>query len=265
MEATVTNPSIVFSESHKAVDQTQIDVFNNPTNRIEISLYDLQSFTDGSTPDDKTVINFSVVASNGIDFNDAVKFTNLDENLGRLEGSSLLSIENRAASQNDEVLELYTNNYRTTDYMFVVEVNGLLDNTVSLYDHYTNTETVLNNDASTAVSFTVDPSNPASEATDRFELRFETSTLSTNEFDLQGISVYPNPASDILNVNHGENTGRFENLEIYDITGRLVAAQELDNQLMDVKINVDALSSEVYILKVNSSSKQFSIKVIIEK
>jgi hypothetical protein len=95
-------------------------------------------------------------------------------------------------------------------------------------------------------------------------LRFETSTLGANDFDLQGISVYPNPASDIVNIDLGQNAGRFDNIELFDIRGRLVAKQSLDNQLQQTQIEVNTFNSGVYLLKVSSDSETFTTKVIVE-
>jgi hypothetical protein len=264
MQALQTNPTIVFSEADKAVNQDQLEVFSTPTDKIELKLYDQDSYTNNSTIDDISVILFGQNENNDLDFDDALKFTNPDENLARKEGNYLIGYETRAMPQIEEVLELYTNNYRTTDYVFIAKVDGLLNNFVYLYDNYTHTETLLTNDASTAISFSVDASNPESMATDRFEVRFETSTLGTTEFDFQGISVYPNPSDDILNIDLGDNTGRFESLELYDINGRLVSTKNINNQVLDIQMNVSSLSSGVYVLKVSSGAKQFSTKVIIE-
>jgi hypothetical protein len=263
-DLTTDSRSITFNEANKAVREQQLDVFSTPTDRIALTLYDQNAYINNGTADDVVVINFNQNDNNGVDHADGAKFYNPDENLARMQSGELMSVEYRDMPQSDDILELHTNNYRTTNYVFVVEVYGLLDSSVYLVDNYTNTETVLNNDGSTAVNFSVDPSNPGSIATDRFELRFETSTLGSTEFDLQGISVYPNPASDIVNIDLGQNAGRFDNIELFDIRGRLVAKQSLDNQLQQTQIDVNTFNSGVYLLKVSSDSETFTTKVIVE-
>jgi len=79
------DPTVVFSESDKAVDQPQLDVFSSPSDRIAITLYDQFSYSSNSTADDYPVILFYQNRNNGVDFDDTFKFTNPDENLGRLE------------------------------------------------------------------------------------------------------------------------------------------------------------------------------------
>jgi len=166
--------------------------------------------------------------------------------------------------QADEVLQLHTQQYRITDYVFVVEVNGQNNNSVYLYDNYTDTETLLNKYASPAINFSVDASKPGSIATNRFEILLQSITLGTNDFDLQGISVYPNPSRDVLNIGFGENIGRFETLELFDVSGRLVAKQAIGNELQETQVDVNTFSSGVYPLKVSSGNEEFTTKVIIE-
>jgi hypothetical protein len=122
----------------------------------------------------------------------------------------------------------------------------------------------LDNDVSNTYSFSVDSSIAESVATDRFELRFQTSTLGTDDFDAEGISVYPNPASNVFNVDFGPNIGRFDSLELFDISGRLVAKQAISNQLEQTQLDVNAFSSGVYLLKVSSNREQLTTKVIIK-
>jgi len=145
-----------------------------------------------------------------------------------------------------------------------VGVQFLPNQTVYLHDKYTDTEVLLNNDASNTYAFTVNQSNPGSIATDRFEILFQSTTLGTNDLDMQGISVYPNPASDILNIGFGENIGRFESIELFDISGKLVAKQAIGHQLQQTQLDVDTFSSGVYVLKVSSKTEQISTKIIIE-
>jgi hypothetical protein len=264
MRASGNNPSITFNENSKAVRQQQLDVFSSITDRVALTLYDQNAYDNNGTADDRVIINFGQNQNNKVDYGDAVKFNNPDENLARMQEGNLMSIEYRALPQIDEVLELHTNNYRSTDYVFVAEVNGLIGSNVYLVDKYMETQTLLNNDASTLVNFSVDPANPDSVASNRFELRFSNSTLGTNDLDRQGISVYPNPASDLLYINFGENIGRFDSLELFDIRGRLVTQKSLNNELQNTTLDVNSFSTGVYLLKVSSETEQFLTKVIVE-
>ena len=264
MEATANSPSITFDEEDKAVRQLQLDVFSTPTDRIALTLYDQNAYSANGTADDRVVINFGQNENNDVDFGDAAKFYNPDENLARIQAGELMSVEYRAMPQIDDILELYSNNYRTTDYVFVVDVDGLSQNNVYLVDNYTNTELALENNVSNIYNFSVDPSNLESIAIDRFKIVFQSTTFGTDDFDLAGISIYPNPTSDLLNINFGNNVGRFDSVELFDITGKLITRRSLNNQIEQTQLDVSTFSSGVYLLKVSSEKEIFTTKVIVE-
>ena len=168
VEASVNSPSITFEESDKDVIQNQVAVFSTtPSSYISMLLYDQLSFNNSDTPDDGLVIYFSQGENNAKDINDAPKFFNIDENIARNENNDLISYENRAMPQVDEVLELFTTQYRTTDYVFQIEVGDFPDNSVYLYDNYTDNETLLDNNAINTHNFSVDQSIAESIATDQ--------------------------------------------------------------------------------------------------
>jgi len=73
------------------------------------------------------------------------------------------------------------------------------------------------------------------------------------------ISVYPNPASDVVYINN--NSGeKIESISLGDITGRTI--KYLKNN--DTKIDLQGLSKGVYILKVKTD-KGLSIQKVIKK
>ncbi len=82
-------------------------------------------------------------------------------------------------------------------------------------------------------------------------------SLDIDEFSLDQILIYPNPADDIINV---QSPAKNLYLELFDISGKLVASSS------GKQMKVNTLPRGVYILKVYSEeSKQFiSKKVIIE-
>jgi hypothetical protein len=261
---TGTPGSITFNEADKAVDQPQTDVFNSSQSHIFVNLFDKESFSNQSTADDGLVIYFSPNGNNSADNNDAQKFVNPDEMIARNENGNLISFENRAMPTEDDVLKLYTDQYRTTDYVLEIGVQFLEGNTVYLYDRYTETETLLEQNVSNFYNFSVNEANPESTATDRFKIVFSTTTMGTDDFGLEGISVYPNPASDILNIGLEQNIGRFDTVKMFDISGRLVINKSLSSQLQQVELDVNTLSSGVYVLQVSSDAEQLSTKVIVE-
>ena len=75
---------------------------------------------------------------------------------------------------------------------------------------------------------------------------------------INGLSVYPNPASDVLKIANAENLAK-ASFSIVDVSGKtVVASKALNNGAIDVS----NLSSGVYILSVSSDegSKQFKFQ-----
>jgi hypothetical protein len=90
-------------------------------------------------------------------------------------------------------------------------------------------------------------------------------TLSVENLEAKRISIYPNPASDFLIIDFGQYAGRFNTVEMYDITGRLMSKTSLkETQLDKVEIRLDQLNAGIYLLNLRSKEDQFTKKVIIE-
>ena len=84
-------------------------------------------------------------------------------------------------------------------------------------------------------------------------------TLGTETFDLKTVSIFPNPVSDILNVNV---PFAFDSISgnILDMFGRTVKPVKQTN-----KIDVSSLSNGMYILDVIIDNKPFKQKFIVSK
>src|SRR5690606_39085476 len=85
-------------------------------------------------------------------------------------------------------------------------------------------------------------------------------TLSNNTLDLVDLKVYPNPASDVINVDYKED---ISSITIYDMNGRQVAHKKLNNS--SNVISVQQLASGTYIMKVETVNKQTSLVKFIKK
>lgn len=90
---------------------------------------------------------------------------------------------------------------------------------------------------------------------DNYDL--EGGPLSTESFDQNEISFYPNPATSVLNI---ELEGKAE-VEIYSILGKRVIQTEVQNQKA---IAVDNLISGVYLVKIIQDGKAVTKKLIIQ-
>ena len=74
---------------------------------------------------------------------------------------------------------------------------------------------------------------------------------SVNESNVQTASIYPNPASEMLNVSISGTKGSTQ-FEIYTVTGKLVTSGTLN--AMTTAISLDALSQGMYQLKLTNGA-----------
>ena len=160
-------------------------------------------------------------------------------------------------------LPIYTNSYRLNDYKFVAHIDNLPSNTlVYLVDNYND-----NNDplvsGENVISFSVDQNVPGSIASDRFEIKFDNTTLSVDDFEAAGISMYPNPVEDKVTLDLSQFNEQARQLSLYDVTGKLINNYTIDNQ-ENYEINMSNYASGVYIVKIETASGQWQHKLVKE-
>lgn len=129
------------------------------------------------------------------------------------------------------------------------------DINIYLEDNLDNTFTLLN---SNTYSFTAIEDL---EGTGRFFLHFSPSTLSNDSNTLNGLEIYTSTNPDLLNIN-GMLVGKTQ-LDLYDVQGRLVLSRVLESGSNTNSINIEALQSGVYIVKLDVSGAIRTEKVII--
>lgn len=84
------------------------------------------------------------------------------------------------------------------------------------------------------------------------------------EFELQtGLSIYPNPAQDNLNINISKLMDNSLNLEVYDVIGNKILEDNITS--LSSQISVSEWNSGVYILKLSSKkTKSFVTKRFVK-
>lgn len=87
-------------------------------------------------------------------------------------------------------------------------------------------------------------------------------TLSTQEFDLQSILVFPNPASNEINLKWNKNDEI--GIKIYNSLGKLMYSEENQSIMNTYKIDVSNYASGLYFVSMNNSNGILTKKVIIE-
>lgn len=88
---------------------------------------------------------------------------------------------------------------------------------------------------------------------------FDQAVLKNSSYQLSGISVYPNPANDILNIDSSKTL--VKGFEIYDIQGRMVNSGITSGTNL-LSVDLQMLNSGVYFVKVLSEEGTFTQKFI---
>jgi len=101
---------------------------------------------------------------------------------------------------------------------------------------------------------TADPTN-LSELMfiDEVSLNYASNSLSISEQELMSLSIYPNPASDIISIKGVEN---IKSIKVYSILGGLEKEVFNTNQ-----IDISELSSGIHLIKINNGAI-YSKKII---
>ncbi len=94
---------------------------------------------------------------------------------------------------------------------------------------------------------------------DDLKVRVVQSNLSDDEFDVNAVSIYPNPATDILVINTGFDSFQ---LELYSTPGVKIFEMPISNK--DHRLDISSLASGLYLLKISSKTGQRSFKIIVE-
>ena len=82
------------------------------------------------------------------------------------------------------------------------------------------------------------------------------STMGTNQNQISGLQVYPNPTKNILNITTDLNSTK--NIEIYDMVGKKVLVENIQTQL-----NVSSLVTGMYIVKITEDGKTSTKRLAI--
>lgn len=81
-----------------------------------------------------------------------------------------------------------------------------------------------------------------------------TAPASIEEYDkgFTQLDVYPNPAENVLHIEFAKSN-ELTRLDVYDVSGKLIQSQQVDGQLGQHEINIESLTTGVYLLSVQNS------------
>jgi len=81
--------------------------------------------------------------------------------------------------------------------------------------------------------------------------------------DAVGISLYPNPASDVVSINIANRKSENYTLTIYDISGRIIHTEKVKQ--LQTQINTSKLSNGMYMLEIKSEGLSKIQKLAIQR
>ncbi|GGE22105.1 LamG-like jellyroll fold domain-containing protein [Psychroflexus salis] len=259
IQTTEESPSITFTESMK--DVSSLSLSPESLSQQPQLLFNLQD--ENQEVIDAIRLRFTEDTDNGIDALDVVKMGNLDENLASVNENSLFTIQRRNFPENDEVIPLFTNNWRNENYSFTANLNNLGDTNVYLVDHYLGTETLITNGE--AYSFSVDTNISESVNSLRFALKFNTETMSIEEQENTFFSLYPNPARDVVNIQTSLALGSQVNIQIYNMLGQLMLSQKQTLKASSLQVDVHNYPSGIYMVKLTNETGNKQAQQLIKE
>ena len=86
--------------------------------------------------------------------------------------------------------------------------------------------------------------------------------LSTIDFELNtGLSIYPNPSSDVLNISLSDNDNLPDNYKIYNMLGQIITDVKINNT-SDLVIKTSSFSNGMYFIKIVNGDKAVTFRFI---
>lgn len=155
---------------------------------------------------------------------------------------------------------IYSVNWSPNQITFLVDGVGYYTYNPSVKDSNTwpfdLDQYILLNIAMGGIAGTIDPSFTQSPMVIDYVRIYQNIGLSTDKVDAKNFRVYPNPASDYINI---ASTEAIDRLEVYSILGNLIISK---SNSLD-RIDISTLTPGFYLLNIYSGSKKIIKKVVI--
>lgn len=267
LQTSAATQTLTFAEANKVLStQTRAVYTETQSANMRFTLYEDTAMAQTGIPADGFLVNFNESFDNEVDSQDAIKIGNLDENAGLLNSGKTLSYESRNMPTVSDVIPLFHNQYRGTNYTYKVQVNGLNDVNAYLLDKYTNTRTLLENGTQTNVSFSVDLADATSSASDRFDVVFTTTLGNEESAFSSAVSVYPNPVTENqffikLPTQQGESLS----VKLVNLLGQEVYSKTVNTTDGAVKIQPELpLQTGIYLVNISDGINTATKKLIVK-
>ncbi|WP_238528718.1 T9SS type A sorting domain-containing protein [Kordia algicida OT-1] len=159
-----------------------------------------------------------------------------------------------SAGTNSNMYTFTVDGSPTSGSIYILENNSALANTITPLKSFMQADMV--DDGMAQYTNVVDPNAAAVTAPSSFNL----ATLAVEEDNiLSGLSLYPNPASDIVKIQLPQAVNEIK-IEVYDNAGKQIAMQLSPDNTIDVS----NIASGLYLITISSDDIKTTKKLIVE-
>lgn len=215
-------------------------------NRLWFSVRETQSDKGSSN-----LIGFTSAASEGFDYGFDTKKIGTEVSLYThlQDGTEQLSIQSREAFNDEMSISMGFSTLLDEELSYTIssldKEGDLISNaTVYLIDNLVGTTTNMNEENYTFTS-------TAGTFNNRFIIIFQNNPLGVDDVTLSSISIYPNPADGIINVNSPHAI--ISNIEIIDVRGRILEKINTD-KLNNIQVDLSSYGNAIYFVKVTTEN-----------
>ena len=253
IKATGANPVFKFQEAYKTINSHLFGGVHKTG--IKTEEFGIKYYAD-STEKDYIVVKMYDGSTLNNDIYDIEKVRNDNLNLAAY-GTDSVNLTATVIPQIVEETRIKLNVESTLigtyHFDFTNMDNFEKDITVSLFDRYTNK--TIDVKKSTTYTFVMD-AGVNQWGKNRFELILNKTNTGTE--DLTNIvsnaklNIYPNPATDVLNINISKSSFKNSEVVVYNISGMEVIKTNMANN--NAQLNIETLSNGVYFIKVSNQN-----------
>lgn len=254
----------VFSTSPMVQDQISNPIVADQSNSISVLLYLKENLE--SQPADAVKIMYGNGWNDAIGVDDAVKLTNLDENLALLREGKMLAFEGRSLVKSSESDSLALKMWNLSPKTYTMRIDASQfsgPQQLYLVDRTSGVKTPIKSKSVVDVDFTPDASQ---KELSNYMLSMEAvqqSSVSTIA-PIDGLTVYPNPVVELGNLKWDarlmtENTAT---IILTDLTGQKILTQKVAASIGSAQINLNKLPKGIYFVELSCGKKVFRKKII---
>jgi N-acetylneuraminic acid mutarotase len=82
---------------------------------------------------------------------------------------------------------------------------------------------------------------------------------------LNNISIYPNPTSDVISIQIGEDAKENLKVELHDISGKIIRTNSISTGQSNTFLNLRNISAGIYFIKISNGNNNTTRKIVVTK